>query len=90
MYRYTATARSLGAGMRRREFISLVGVTAAAWPLAAGAQSAMKHIGALMDIAEADAAAKEWVDASETQLSKSGWREGRDCDNIRSLKAKGH
>ena len=55
------------------------------WPVAARAQSAMKHIGALVDIAEADSAAKEWVDAFETQLAKSDWRKGRDCDIIRSL-----
>lgn len=66
--------------MRRREFITLIG-SAAAWPLGVRAQqTAMKHIGALMDIAETDATAKKWVDAFETQLAASGWRKGRDCD----------
>jgi putative ABC transport system substrate-binding protein len=67
--------------MRRRDFIAGLGLTSAAWPLVARAQQmAMKHIGALMDIAETDAPAKKWVGAFETQLAASGWRKGRDCD----------
>jgi putative tryptophan/tyrosine transport system substrate-binding protein len=67
--------------MRRREFITIVGSAAASWPLAAHAQqSAMKHVGVLMDIAETDATAKKWVDAFETPFAASGWRKGRDCD----------
>jgi hypothetical protein len=67
--------------MRRREFITIVGSAAASWRLAAHAQqSAMKHVGVLMDIAETDATAKKWVDAFETPFAASGWRKGRDCD----------
>ena len=65
--------------MRRRDFITLLG-GATTWPLSARAQqSAMKHIGVLMDIAETDATAKKWVDAFETSLVALGWRKGRDC-----------
>src|SRR3954447_25011889 len=65
--------------MRRREFLRLVGSTAAAWPLAARAQQAgpMRRIGALMAFAESDPQAQAWVAAFGEGLQKLGWMWGR-------------
>ena len=65
--------------MRRREFITLVGGTAVAWPLAARAQPAgsVRLIGVLMGYAESDPAAQSLVAAFRGALSKLGWTEGR-------------
>jgi putative tryptophan/tyrosine transport system substrate-binding protein len=68
--------------VRRREFITLLGSAATAWPLAAGAQqpSGMRRIGVLMAFAESDPGAQAWVAAFRDGLQKLGWAEGR---NIR-------
>ena len=66
----------------RREFITLLGGTAAAWPLAAGAQqpSHMRRIGVLSAFAETDPETQENVAAFRQRLDKLGWSDGR---NIR-------
>jgi putative ABC transport system substrate-binding protein len=65
--------------MIRREVITLLG-GAAAWPLAARAQQAVRRIGVLMGYAENDSEAQAWVAAFQEGLQKLGWTEGR---NIR-------
>ena len=65
--------------MRRREFITLLGGAAAAWPLAARAQQAerMRRIGVLMGLAEDDPEMKARLAAFRQGLEKLGWSEGR-------------
>jgi len=68
---------SLGADMRRREFIGLIG-GAAAWPLSARAQQPdrMRLLGVLMGYLESDSAAQSRLAAFRSALSKLGWVEG--------------
>jgi putative ABC transport system substrate-binding protein len=63
--------------MRRRDFITLVGGSVAAWPLAARAQQAerMRRIGVLMGIAE-DAEGHSRLAAFRQALRALGWSEG--------------
>ena len=66
--------------MRRREFITLLGGTAATWPLAARAQQPVRvrRIGALMSIAESDSQSTVWSSAFERGLTDHGWKPGND------------
>ena len=63
--------------IRRREFFTLLGGAAAAWPLAAGAQQPMKlrTIGLLG--ATTAPAQKKWTDAFVRRLRELDWIEGR-------------
>jgi putative ABC transport system substrate-binding protein len=63
--------------MKRREFITLVGGGAVAWPLAARAQQPERRIGVLMSASEADPEYQGYVAAFREQLQKFGWIEGR-------------
>ena len=64
--------------MRRREFITLVGSTAACWPLIAFAQQSerMRRIGVLGVLDNDDPEAKARVAAFQQALAASGWTEG--------------
>jgi putative ABC transport system substrate-binding protein len=64
--------------MRRREFITLLGGTVAAWPLAARAQQGerVRRIGALMSFAESDPEGQARIAAFRDGLQKLGWTDG--------------
>ena len=70
-----ARAGALGAeaAMKRREFITLVGGAAAAWPLAASAQET-PIIGLLG--ANSSSTQKAWTEAFVGRLRELGWIEG--------------
>ena len=65
--------------MRRREFITLIGGMAAAWPLAGLAQQRdqMRRIGVLMNLTVDDPVAKARIGALQQSLQQLGWIEGR-------------
>jgi putative ABC transport system substrate-binding protein len=65
--------------MKRREFISLLGGAAVAWPVAARAQQPqrIRTIGVLGTIAEDDPHWTARLMAFERELQRAGWSEGR-------------
>ena len=84
--------------MRRREFITLIGGAAAAWPLTVHAQAAdtVRLIGVLMGYAEDDPVAQSEIAAFRAALAKLRWTEagnlrievrwgGGDEDKVRAL-----
>ena len=66
----------------RREFVTLLGGGAAAWPLAARAQQfgQVRRVGVLVGYAESDLMAQHRISAFQRGLQELGWREGH---NIR-------
>ena len=67
--------------MRRRDFITLLGGAATAWPLAVRAQqSAIRRIGVLMGFAESDHGAQSGLAGFREELRKLGWMEGRNIE----------
>ena len=64
--------------LKRREFMTLLGGAAAAWPLAARAQQGerMRRVGALIAFAEDDPETKERLTGFRQGLAKRGWVEG--------------
>jgi putative tryptophan/tyrosine transport system substrate-binding protein len=67
-------------GMRRRDFITLLG-GAAAWPLAARAQQGerVRRIGVLMNLASDDAEGQARLTAFAQGLQQVGWTDGRNA-----------
>jgi putative ABC transport system substrate-binding protein len=65
--------------MRRREFVTLLGGAAIAWPLAARAQQPerMRRIGVLQGLAESDPEWPRRFGAFKQRLQELGWNEGR-------------
>jgi len=68
--------------MRRRDFIKVVAVSAAGWPLAARAQksSSVRRVGVLMSAASDDSLGQAWSAAFAQGLQQLGWEIG---SNIR-------
>jgi putative tryptophan/tyrosine transport system substrate-binding protein len=65
--------------MRRREFITLLGGAASAWPLVVRAQQSerMKRVGLLVGYSEGDAEGQASVAAFRQKVRELGWTEGR-------------
>ena len=70
--------------MKRREFITLVGGAAAAWPALARAQriDRPRRVGVLMSTAETDPLESASVAAFASALSGLGWVTGRNCEIV--------
>src|SRR6516162_4276582 len=68
-----------GRSMRRRDFITLVGGSAVAWPLTLRAQQSgqMRRIGVLMPFARDNSEGQARTTAFVQGLQKLGWSEGR-------------
>ena len=75
----TMSCAEPGADMRRREFITLLGGAAAAWPLGARAQQPepMRRIGVLMNRAADDLEGQAGRAAFQQGLQQLGWSDGR-------------
>ena len=65
--------------LRRRQFITLLGGAAAAWPLAARGQQPerMRRVGVLMTLAADDPEGQARVTAFVQGLQELGWTDGR-------------
>src|SRR6185436_289220 len=65
--------------MRRRDFITLLGGAAAAWPLAARAQQPerARRIGMLLSNSPDDPQTRTSITAFMQEFQKAGWVEGR-------------
>jgi putative ABC transport system substrate-binding protein len=66
-------------GVRRREFITLLGGAAVAWPGASWAQRSdqIRRIAVMIALPEGDPELQKWLGAFQQGLGKLGWSEGR-------------
>ena len=64
--------------MRRRDFITLLGGTAAAWPLAAAGQQRERRVGVLMNGQESDSEIVARIAAFKKEMQRLGWALGAD------------
>jgi putative tryptophan/tyrosine transport system substrate-binding protein len=64
--------------MRRRDFIKVIAVSAAAWPLAARAKksSSVRHVSVLMSTPSDDSLGQAWIAAFAQGLQQLGWEIG--------------
>src|SRR5262249_42639787 len=77
--RYFRPVSRRGDRMRRREFISLLGGAACAWPLAARAQQPgrVRRVGVLLNGTANEALQQSYVAAFVQALRQAGWVEGQ-------------
>src|SRR3974390_421820 len=77
--RYDCSSFASGKAMRRRDFITLVGGSAVAWPLALRAQQSgqMRRIGVLVPFAKDNPDGQARITAFLQGLQTLGWTEGR-------------
>ena len=69
---------SLGATMRRRDFIRVIGSAAAIWPIAARARrtTPIRRIGVLQSQFESESAYRDWRMLFTSRLRELGWTDG--------------
>jgi ABC-type uncharacterized transport system, periplasmic component len=65
--------------MKRREFITLLGGAAVAWPLAARAQQSMRRVAVIMVTPETDPVGQSRLKAFLQGFEKLGWTDGRNA-----------
>jgi ABC-type uncharacterized transport system substrate-binding protein len=65
--------------VKRREFVTLLGSSVAAWPLASRAQPSgpVRRIGVLTGLAEGDVETSQYIAAFRDALQDLGWRDGQ-------------
>src|SRR5215475_11274148 len=75
-----------GERMRRRQFISLLGGAAAAYPLAARAQQSerMRRVGVLISTTENDVEGQARIGAFLQGLRQAGWASGAEPGQVRA------
>ena len=74
-------------GIRRREFITLLGCAAVAWPAAARAQRSerMRRVGVFMRLSESDLVTRGYLAAFAQGLAPLGWSQSRNLQLVLRL-----